>query len=652
MLPEDPMRKDKEKRGWQDRLVRHARNVNRTMSGQMNSLEYMGHWFYFIIKILTAVLTLYETCQFFVIVGQVMFTDTMDLSVFVTNTYFSTFDYTNNATWQVVVNPDWSGEPIAYSSQQNTRLYSCMWVAQVGGQPCSGYLGSVTQYQTCLQSTTPLYAGVSPNTLLTQCTTLNSYSPADTAYWPTTSILVNCITNNFNLSRWQTNSFKTCLLHDLPPLYEVAQDVDTPLFLGAFSWPLILQTGMAIFTAFAWYTFYPVDFEDVSRIELGKPRSSFSRMGMAWLGVPLVISVIWFVFVLMIAFRASNTWPNANNNPYPSTQQTNVVITTSAVVLFFYYLLELCESGDNKLLQLESEAQAQANEGEGEAKGELVFAPQRRVGLPQMIKMNARKNLGYYFPVKQGIWSDEGIYSAAEMYVPVLTQTWSDAYLADALVFTGAVGATLQGTTADYYNLFWGILYYRLTHMAIARLVYHAYVRSPAENSEENDAKEYKPAVDTGAYTALATTRLFAFSLHLAALLALSWVCYIIYDGTRIYSEYPLLIALLWAGFLIPEFLRFFGHILLAAVPVNASGVKGSWILVFTQFLWFWDLFVRTLIVGFIFWGLNMASGENGTRGTKPYLLDRFYSLQTMVTFTQWGCPYGTLVGASYPLYC
>ena len=121
------MRKDKEKRGWQDRLVRHARNVNRTMSGQMSSLEYMGHWFYFIIKILTAVLTLYETCQFFVMVGQVMFTDTTDLSVFVTNTFFSTFDYNNNATttptWQVIVNPDWSGEPVYYGSQQNTRLY-------------------------------------------------------------------------------------------------------------------------------------------------------------------------------------------------------------------------------------------------------------------------------------------------------------------------------------------------------------------------------------------------------------------------------------------------------------------------------------------------------------------------------------------------
>ena len=72
-------------------------------------------------RILTAVLTIYETCQFFVIVGQVMFTDTTDLSVFVTNTFFSTLDCTND---------DWSGEPVAYCSQQNTRLYSCMWVAQ------------------------------------------------------------------------------------------------------------------------------------------------------------------------------------------------------------------------------------------------------------------------------------------------------------------------------------------------------------------------------------------------------------------------------------------------------------------------------------------------------------------------------------------
>ena len=627
--PKDAMRRDTNK-NWQDRLTRHSKNVGKTLEdGDAWMLAF--HWFYFILKLLTAILTIYLTCEFFVIVAQVMFTDTSDLSVFVTNTFQATFDYTNNATWPIAVTPDWTGVAFAPSQtggygslQQNVRLYTCMWVAQVGGAPCSASLGSVPQYQTCLQSSSPLYGSSSPNTLITNCQNQGSLSPSDTAYWPTTTTLVSCIANSFNLTRWQSNSFKSCLQHDLPPLYEVAQDVDTPTFLGAFSWPLILLTGVAVQLAFAWYTFYPIDFEDVSRIELGKPRSSFSRMGAAWLAIPGVISLLWFIFVLLIAFRAGSTWPNPNNNLYPSTQQTNVVITTTALALLFYFLLEFCEVYDKRLLRLEP-----ATDENGPVKGS------KRMGLPQTIQMSAGRHLGYYFPVTQDIWNQMGLDRAAEMYVPVLAQTWADAYLSDALIFVGAIGATMHGSTVDIYNIFWSLLYYRIAHMGIARLVYHSYVRSPTETEDESAVKDSSGGMS---YIAVATTRAFAFSLHIAAVMSLAIVLYIIFDSGRMYSDYSLLQNFVICGLLVPEILRFLGHLLLVTMHSDNAGDKGAYILVFTQFVWFWDLLVRTLFVGLIFWGMNLAVGENGTRGTKPYLLDRFYSLNTMLYFNQFTC--------------
>ena len=48
----------------------------------------------------------------------------------------------------------------------------------------------------------------------------------------------------------------------------------------------------------------------------------------------------------------------------------------------------------------------------------------------------------------------------------------------------------MHGSTVDIYNIFWALLYYRIAHMGIARLVYHSYVRSPTETEEESAVKD------------------------------------------------------------------------------------------------------------------------------------------------------------------
>ena len=63
----------------------------------------------------------------------------------------------------------------------------------------------------------------------------------------------------------------------------------------------------------------------------------------------------------------------------------------------------------------------------------------RLAQLPAAVRMQSqfargvKRNLGYLFPLHNGVWEVNTLERAAEAYTPVLTQTWADAYLADPL---------------------------------------------------------------------------------------------------------------------------------------------------------------------------------------------------------------------------
>ena len=388
-----------------------------------------------------------------------------------------------------------------------------------------------------------------------------------------------------------------------------------------------------------------MDFEDTTIIELGKPRSGFSRLGYVWLGLPVALTTTWMGVTLAIAFRPS-TWPNGNVNYYPSTHQTNVVVVTAAMVSFFYFVLEACEFFDRRIFGYEEAYEKlpddpkEAWESQGGSHDEREGWEARKMGrnrlpVPARMQRVVKNGLGYLFPLVPHAWSVGSQSAAAEAYVPVLTQTWSDALLADPLFMLGAVGATLQLTTADAYNIFWCLMYHRIAHAGVARLVYHSYVKSPVADAETNAARPTGLVGHEGgaAYEALAATRVFALNLHISGVFALLVFVYIMCDTSRVFPEYGILYGLWVAGLMVPECIRFCGHVYLALTRSDEAHKKGTYILIFTQFLWLWDLVVRMIVMILIFWG------DQGQKGSKPFLTNRLYTLNQMLLFTSSCCP-------------
>ena len=607
-----------------------------------------AHWIYFISKVVASLATIFLFAVLFAVCGSVLFWDSPELSVFVTNTFYTTNDNEQNVSWQVLTQPSWNGMPrnpaTFYNDVKFEHYYECMWVAQIGWNLCNASANTVTSYQQCLQS--------SYSTQLSVCSNMSS-----SFSWPTANVYANCVTNTMGGTRANLNAFKTCIREDLWPLYEVPQDVDSIYFLGSFSWPLLMLTGTFLFGVFALYTIYPVDWEDTTIIEHGKPKSMYTRLGVAWTILPLVFTVFWFILMALVAFRASPTWPNQNTNLYPSTQQTNVVVVTASLIVLSYFLLEASEFVDNKLY-----GKGSAHEkGSDSASADLVVVPpekdqERARGIPYpatMVPVGASLStrvfafpntprggrLGYYFPGISQTLTVASLMDAGEAYSPVLLNTWADAYLLDPLIFIGALGATMQLITADVYNIFWCLMYYRLAHVAVARLIYHAYVRYPGANEEDaNKAREgvanrEDSEIATATRDAIITTRVMALAVHLAGVVALYVVFYIVFDSSRIFPEFPTLQNLFIAGILVPEVIRLLGHLYIANKPPHKAHMAGVYILMTAQFLWAWDLVIRAVFICIYFWGAS-----NG-RGTKPFLLSGFASINTMMQFTASCCP-------------
>ena len=600
------------------------------------------HWLYFISKVIASLATIFMLAVIFAISGSVLFWDSSELSVFVTNTFYTTNDNEQNISWQVLTQPSWNGMPrnpaTYYNDVKFEHYYECMWVSQIGWNLCNGSATTVGSYQQCLQSN---YA---PQ--LSTCSNISS-----SFSWPTANVYANCITNNLGGGRWNLNAFKTCIHDDLWPLYEVPQDVDSAYFLGSFSWPLLMLTGAFLLGMFALYTVYPVDWEDTAIIEHGKPLSAYTRLGVAWTALPLLLTLFWFIVMASVAFRANSTWPNQNNNLYPSTQQTNVVVLTATLAVLTYFLLEASEFRDNRFFGYGSKDSESAS-----ADVVLVHPKQHAAaGIPYPATMGPagaslstkvfafpntpRGGLGYYFPGISQTLTIASLNDAGESYTPVLLNTWADAYIVDVLFFIGALGATMQLITADVYNIFWCLMYYRLAHVGVARLIYHAYVRYPGANEEDatkaKDGGVNRQDTETAAVLrdSVITTRVLALALHFAGVVALFVVFYIVFDSSRIFPEFPTTQYLFIAGILVPELIRVLGHVGIALMPAHRAHSSGVYILMVSQFLWAWDLVIRVIFLWVYFWG------SSGGRGTKPFLLNGFASINTMMQFTASCCP-------------
>jgi hypothetical protein len=596
----------------QDRWANHGQNLYNVLTKKGdNQGELALHWVYFIFKVLALVATLFLLVVLLMVSFSTVFQDSPDSAVYVTNSFYTTNDKETNLSWQVLTSSPWNSMPrpgvASYGTVAFEHFYECFWVSRTGYQACNASYATVASYKTCLDS--------AYTSQLAACASLG-----DPLSWPTANQYSGCINDRINNGvLWNLNALRTCIDVNPWPIYEVPQDVTSTFFLGAYSWPLLVIISTFLFYIFALYTVWPVDWEDATIVEHGKPDSSFVRLGMLWSGLAALFAGAVLVVVLLISFRAGdNMWPNNGVNLYPSTQQTNVAMVVATLSVLFYFLFDASEFQERNVnrsgyerIQRDKDMDNQHGQNDREGWDSRIPVP---VSMGFQIPLQGKPQpLGYMFPDQTTDYAVNSTEKLGRTYAPVLLKTWSDAYLLDPLFAVGMIGATMQVFTADVYNIFWCLLFYRIAHAGAARAVYYAYMRVHYDSASAGSPEE------------IAATKVLALAMHLAGVVALLVPIYIVFDTTRMINDYQIVVSMMIVSYIIPEGLRVLGHAILSVQKHENGKHQGLYILLLVQFIWTWDLLVRCVLLWILLWG------NAGTRGTKPYLVNGIQSINTIL---------------------
>jgi hypothetical protein len=249
----------------------------------------------------------------------------------------------------------------------------------------------------------------------------------------------------------------------------------------------------------------------------------------------------------------------------------------------------------------------------------------------------------------------------AQYYTPPLLRVWADGLaLSDPFIFLGIAGATGQLTTSVAWGIFFGMLFYRLMGMGIARFLYqcfmnnlsldedvqkayneitpnsrmylheaHRVVHSRVEKAKKRwmgakieEIKEVQRVVDTTRYgkTPHLSIAVMALSTQLSGILMLSVVAYLALGIDSAIRDFSLFTAFVFVCFLVPEILRTLGHVLLQVVHPDPSSVPWN-MLNFYFFVWIWDVLTRVIFICIV------VVGPGSTPGTRRFLMDNYIAL-------------------------
>ena len=511
--------------------------------------------------------------------------------LFMTNTFLVQYDNDNNITWPILTTNTWSGlarTVSPYTDIKTEHKYECLFQAKAAPL-CNSY-DNIADWYTCLKA--------SYSSALTACATTNSYNYK--TLWPTTAQYQSCVSNYFAFGRQQYNAFDSCLKTDMWPLFEYPQDIDSTYLLGSYNWMLLLLTGSIIYAMFAfWTSSYKDGSKEHAVIRYGKPAGGwFTRMNTPWVVVGTAGLVLWSILLAVIVYRGSGTVPSTTSAAYYTNTGAGLLVLFASSVALVYFVLELVEFYDGKD---RDDSRRKVHPSSESRLGEYTTNPSR--------------------PFRE-ITSKE---QTAEEYAPILMVAWSDAYLADALIFTGVMGATLQVFTSDVWSVFTWILLYRLLQSAAARLIYEAYVKNDAEVLE-NHCKISKtgPEAIGGAYAAQFSLKISALAFHLAGTLCAFELFMIIFNPNRALWDYTFFFWITILGLLVPEFIRTVFNLYIAM----RDGDHSIPVLVVYQFIWAWDVLIRVIMLFVVFWGtVDMP-------GTYNFLSDQYTSMSTTLAFS------------------
>ena len=398
---------------------------------------------------------------------------------YITTTFFSTSHVGSSVGWPVATQRASIGEAVQYPLDRDafsfSHYYECMFDAQVGDSVCKDR-SSVGDYTACLRNSTQATAA------LTACDTLSaSFSQP----WPTAEEYLRCIyrfpvMRNTVSVRASQNVFRSCLSRSLWPFFEVQQSIDSPLFLGSYNWLIMLAVGFLCMTSFAVYTASP--WEQV-KVRFGEP-DWHMRLGWMWVGISFVWILAFFITFVIVAARHGTEFEK--NGGVPTTNSTSYVTLVTLGVCLFYFLGELLESTQKQeyVVKKYNKAYTRFFRKEKTNKEVTDIYPHGHVVRQTVSNVKRDSMLGAIMPRPTVAVYDISEEDVAKYYTPPLLAVWADGYLADPLIFLGMAGATGHLRTDQAWNLFFGVLFFRLINMQICRYMYQCFMNNLAFSGE------------------------------------------------------------------------------------------------------------------------------------------------------------------------
>lgn len=531
-------------------------------------------------------------------------TDKFIRSVYETTTFLSSYDKTNIDSWIVQTKP-WSdvANSNAYVETQFTHYYECWYTAQMAWDVCHN--STINDYKTCIKARY--------STQLDTCA--NASSPNYIS--PSLNEYATCVNNFLLPSRHSLNTFKICLRTNSWPLYESPEPVDSLYFLGSYNWMSLVTVGFLGFACFMLYTSAITTDEK----RLWKSPYTYTNDYTFFMIITFVCLAIVFSFLvvfLVMAFKPSaDTF--GSSYPYPNSIATNTVIIPTLALLCAYFIMELSEKTKptktlkkywNKVFANENMDSPQRTL---ENQGQIVYASEYNTVPNATIAGGAK-----YIPQKFAVHPlNPNANTVTEDYFPALLITWSDAYLIDAVLFLGFIGATQQVSTALAYQIFVVVLTYRFLYTIISRLLFEGYIF----DDDQGTAKFTQNSSRTAKVNF--SVRMQAMFLQVAATLCVIILGVILFNEKTMISEFGMILALYILWYLVPEVIRLGSHLIVAAIAWEDTDD----LILFTanSFVWIWDVVVRLIFIMIIVWGYKDIAG------TSYFLEERLNSISSTI---------------------
>lgn len=483
------------------------------------------------------------------------------------------------------------------------HFIECMYTARMADRTCPPTL-SLSSYANCVQNTTLIAGGLSTCATFP---TVGGYS-----HWPTSEEYIACLWNNPLLQnsesrRASQNVFRTCVEQTLWPFFEIPQTLDSPIIFGSYNWGLLLLAGLVVFTSFAVYTTSPTETGHVKRGE----GQMFMRLGLAWSTAALVVNLIFFIIMIIVAFRESGNFQS--NGGVPTTFSTSMVtlLATGAAVLYFLNIV---------LLPTGRKFVAVVRRSTGGSVAVIESVPVRT----ETTDFERQNLMGSTFPmVGPGVQPQAGVVKyeltadqVTRMYTPPLLAIWSDSYLADFCIVLGVAGATGQLTTDSTWLLFTLTLVYRLLNMIISRCMSDSFTNNVRLDDAVNQAKNgiitrpeltywrkvHDVTFSKDPSSVHLNTNVIGLSTQLSALFIFIAIFGLVFNDNAISGDFQVFRIFMIVCFIVPELLRLLVHVYFQVAYNPESMGEVPWFLYNSFFvIWLTDLVTRISFVLFIF---------------------------------------------------